>query len=342
VFAQGFDAQAGRLVGEPQSVLDNITGYSTALTSVTPFSASDVGSLVYRVGANAPVSRLTWFDRLGTRLGEVGEPGRHRQIVLSPDARTVALNTFDDDGRLVVFLLDLLRNVATRFTSDRAGDPVWAPDSRALAFTQRGAAAIAQRRLDEATAHTLWESTERGVLRYVESWSPDGTGLVFEEGSAIGILPLDPGAKPFTWIDTPFDKDEPHFSPDGRWIAYQAFDSGSYEVYVQAYPKPGAQIRVSTAGGGAPRWRADGRELFYLTPDGALMAVAVTPGPSIQFGTPRQLFQTPITNLELNIDQYDVSPDGQRFLVLVPEPTDDLGVNVVLNWTSGLDATGRR
>ena len=121
-------------------------------------------------------------------------------------------------------------------------------------------------------------------------------------------------------------------------MAYQSNEAGQTDVYVEAFPGPGQKIRISTSGGGAPRWRVDGRELFYLTPTGTLMAVAMKPGPRLEAGVPQPLFQTPIANVVLNIDQYDVTGDGQRFLVLTPTSNArQAPITVVVNWTAGLE-----
>lgn len=120
-------------------------------------------------------------------------------------------------------------------------------------------------------------------------------------------------------------------------MAYQSNEAGQTDVYVEAFPGPGQKIRISTSGGGAPRWRADGRELFYLTPTGTLMAVAMKPGSRLEAGVPQPLFQTPIRNVVLTIDQYDVTGDGQRFPVLTPTSNArQAPITVVVNWTAGL------
>jgi len=160
---------------------------------------------------------------------------------------------------------------------------------------------------------------------------------MYVSNTILGALPLTPDAKPLVWLDTPFAKDEPRFSPDGRWIAYQSNESGQADVFVQAFPGPGQKLRISTDGGGVPRWRADGRELFYVTPTGILMAVTMAGSARLEPGIPQRLFQTPIASPGLNIDQYDVSADGQRFVVLTPsQDSRQTPITVVVNWTANL------
>ena len=143
--------------------------------------------------------------------------------------------------------------------------------------------------------------------KYPEDWSSDGRSLVYispQGGRRFWVLPMVNDGKPSVLIDTPFVKDEPHFSPDGQWLAYYSDESGRAEVYVQPFPGPGERVRVSTDGGSQPRWKKDGSELFYLSLDGKLMAVGIRLGPSLQVDVPKTLFQTPITVATPNIDQY--------------------------------------
>jgi Tol biopolymer transport system component len=156
--------------------------------------------------------------------------------------------------------------------------------------------------------------------------------------TAIRILPLSGSRTPFTWYKDRFGMDEPHFSPDSRWLAYESTESGQFDVYLQPFPGPGPKTRVSSAGGGQPRWRSDGKELFYLTQDGTIIAVPIkATGSSIELGEAQPLFKTPITAVQLTIDQYAVASSGARFLLQVP--TGDGGqapITVMLNWPIGL------
>jgi len=177
---------------------------------------------------------------------------------------------------------------------------------------------------------------------YPEDWSTDGRFIVYVSpigGRGIWILPLSNDRKPFVFLEDPFMKDEPHFSPDGRWLAYYSNESGQAEVYVQPFPGPGERVRASTDGGSQPRWRKDGSELFYLALDGRLMAVAIKDGSAMELGVPKVLFQTPITAITRSIDQYAVTADGQRFVVLAPVGGDapQSPITVALNWTAGLE-----
>ena len=176
--------------------------------------------------------------------------------------------------------------------------------------------------------------------KFPETWSRDGQFIMFHSPTAgsptINILPLAEPRKPSVWLSDRFLKDESHFSPDDRWLVYQSTESGQFDVYVQPFPGPGGKVRVSSGGGGEPRWRGDGKEIFYLTQDGTVMAAPITTtATSIEPGMPKALFKTRIA-VQLTIDQYAVTSDGQRFLIEVP--TGDGGqspITVVLNWANG-------
>ena len=333
LMAQSFDADRAEVSGDAFRVADNV---GVSLQSArAAFSASDTSVIVYWSGVD-DVNAPAWFDRTGKPLGSVGEEGRYRQAALAPDGAKVALTRVDASGQQDIWLLDLARRISTRFTFEGSNDPVWSPDSRSVAFTRTSnpQRMIYRQSVDGGDALLAWEGTEG---RFTESWSPDGQLLVYGTVRTVGVIPLTGDTKERVWLDTPFSKDEPHFSPDGRWMAYQSNEAGQTDVYVEAFPGPGQKIRVSTSGGGAPRWRADGRELFYLTPTGMLMAVSMKPGLRLEAGVPQPLFQTPITNVVLNVDQYDVTGDGQRFLVLTPTSNArQTPITVVVNWTTGL------
>lgn len=176
--------------------------------------------------------------------------------------------------------------------------------------------------------------------KWPENWSADGRFLTYVSpigGRILGVLPLTGDQKPYSFIDTPFGKDEPQFSPDGRWIAYISDESGRDEIYVQSFPGPGQKIRVSTSGGGQPKWRRDGKELFYLGLDGVLVSVEIRSGPTLEASSPKPLFQTRI-NVAPTLDQYAVGLDGERFLVMAPsgDPSESPPIVVVLNWLATL------
>jgi Tol biopolymer transport system component len=239
-----------------------------------------------------------------------------------------------------IWMIDVARGVATRQTFDPGVDydPVWSPDGRELAFTSTrdGSPHLYRKALQgNAPAGPLGQGLSDV---YAECWSAPAKAIVYgmnsEESHVFGIVPCDGDAKPETILKKNSPIDEPQISPDGRWLAYISQESGQWEVYVEPFRAEGERVRVSTEGGGQPRWRGDGRELFYVSPDGRLMAVDVraTAG-HIEVGLPAALFSG--VNASPFTDHYAVTADGQRFLVPVPVG-EDAGprIHVVTNWTS--------
>jgi Tol biopolymer transport system component len=209
-----------------------------------------------------------WLDRKGGRLGTVGEPGLYRQIALSPDGRRVALEIPDDEG-WDLWVMEISRGVASRVTTDPANEenPVWSPDGQELAF-QKGATdgpdLFRKGLRTGASAAPLLESPGGD---HPEDWSRDGETLLYiTEENSLWALPLAGDGSPELVLKTGFRLAEPRLSPDGRWLAYISDESGRWEVYVEPFRRPGERVRVSVDGGGQPKWRGDGKELFYRRP----------------------------------------------------------------------------
>jgi Tol biopolymer transport system component len=304
-------------------------------------SASRNGVLVYR--NDAVGVRLTWFDRAGRPLGALGEPGDLSEVQISPDRRTVAVKARDvSDGSFNIWLYDALRGLPARFTSNTAnkGLPAWSPDGRTIVYysSQLGHNDLYRKPADSSRNEELLYADNRHKTPM--GFSPDGRFLAYDSldpanGFDLWILPDPlgpPGAsKPYPFLQTEFNETQAKFSPDGHWIAYESNEPGRYEVYVTRFPGPGGKKQISTAGGVAPRWRPDGRGLFYVAPDNRLMTAELdTKDGTVEVKKVDALFG-PVTN------NYDVSSDGQKFLVLV-QPEGETGgpLTVVQNWTAGL------
>jgi Tol biopolymer transport system component len=341
LLAQPFDAGRAQLTGQPVAVTQSVAVW-------TPFpqfnwgwfSASASGTLAYLEGQGTPRFELTWFDRKGTKLGTVGKPGPYGQIALSPDGRRVAVE-LTEGGASDIWTIDVARAVATRQTFDPAteGDPVWSPDGRELLFqSNRGGSFRLYRKALQDDAPASPVGGDLGNV-FPECWSAPAKAILYvtlgsAEGQAFGMLPSDGGAKPETILKKSFRIDEPHISPDGRWLTYASQESGQWEVYVEPFRREGERVRVSTEGGGQPRWRGDGKELFYVSPAGQLMAVDVrATGDRIDIGLPVALFSGVIA--DPTTDHYSATADGQRFLVPVPVGGNArMRIHVVTNWTS--------
>jgi len=339
LLARPFDPKRLVLTGEAFPVAEDVR-YDDLLTRAL-FSASESGTLAYH-GGGSELSRLVWLDRAGKELGSVGTPGRYSRPRLSPDGRRMAVEV-RDPGNADIWMHDLARGLATRFTFDKAEDrtPLWTPDGGSLFFSRRNGPAL-EFYLKPATAGGAEKMiTSIKVIGEVTDRSPDGRVIVLQTfgiGSNaawdLSVLSV-PDGKLVPFRSTAFSETGGTLSPDGRWIAYVSNESGRFEVYVQPFPGPGGRWQVSDGGGEGMRWRADGRELYYVAPGGRIMAVEIQAvGERFEVGPPRFLFQTKPPRLPGA--QYDPSPDGQRFLVNVSEEDRSLPVTVVLNWLAGV------
>jgi len=332
LMAQPFDATGLRLRGTPTRIAQSVTVNPD--TGSAAFAVSAAGALIYRTGEAGQPTQLQWFDRTGTPLERVGEPGRFRGLALSPDEKRVAMTRPSADrGRSDVWTIQLATGVPTRVTFDPASDddPVWSPDGLSLTFwsDRNGKYGIYRRILGSAADIVVHESS---TPTYLGDWSRDGKFLLYHNVQGILALPMVGPRQPLRLIESSYPKDEPHFSPDGHWIAYNSNESGSSEVYVASFPAADSQRQVSLGGGGVPWWRADGRELFYMSRDGKLMSVQVKLGPAAEFGVPTVLFQTPLSSPLLISAEYVVAANGQRFLLAVPARATTTSITVVLNW----------
>ena len=313
----------------------------------TQFDISS-STLVYRRGTFLGGNELVWINRRGARVGEIESGGDFRAVRISPDGRLVAFAKEDQRvGTPDVWIHDAARNQATRFTFDPGTDrdPVWSPDASRLAVrsNRRGRFNIYARGLNAAGGEELlYESIDN---TNIHDWSRDGRVLIYSRvdprgktGRDLWVLPLNGAREPYPLLETPLNQDYPRLSRSGRLLSYQTDDSGRNKVFVMAYPPTGDTWDISPDGGAQPIWRADGKELFYVAPDDTIMAVAVREeGRGIQFGKPQRLFQAPISVLPARQPSWtwDVSPDGQRFLLILAK-ADDAPITLVTNWQAAL------
>ena len=342
LLAQPFDAEHAALSGEPVAIAHSVATW-TGNAGLAWFAASPAGTLAYFSGAGVSGQvQLAWVDRKGGPVGTVGAPGNYGQIALSPDGRQVALEMSDAEGQYDLWAMDVARGVTSRVTATPGSerDPLWSPDGRSLAFIARREKGADLRRKGLRASQPETVLTDSPDEDIPESWSRDGRTLLFvrrtaAEAKSVWALPLDGGGEAELVLDSGFNVDEPHLSPDGRWLAYLSTESGRAEVYVEPFRRDGDRVRVSVDGGGQPKWRGDGRELFYTTPDSRLMAVQVrADGERLEVSLPAELFA--IRGLQgPDYDDYAPSPDGQRFLVKQPVAVDRKPqLQIVTNWTS--------
>ena len=347
LLAQSFNLKELRITGDPLPVAEEVQHIPQTYYSY--FSVSENGTLLYQNRSASGVSQLTWFDRTGKQVGLLGAAANQSNPMISPNGKRVVVDITDPQtGNVDIWIYESSGGFATRFTSHSAIDavPIWSPDGNWIAFQslRQGHADLYRKNSSGSQGEELLLQNER--TKYDTDWSPDGRLLLYraldpKSNMELWLLPIEGERKPIPFIKTSFGASHGQFSPDGRWIAYASNETGKWEVYVAPLPGPGGNWKVSTAGGTEPKWRQDGKELFYVDPDGKLMAVEVKESPTFEADLAKPLFQVrrreQISSTDLST--YDVSADGQRFLVNI-----DVGeaassvLSVELNWIADLKA----
>ncbi|MEJ2086461.1 MAG: protein kinase [Acidobacteriota bacterium] len=327
MYARPFDVDALEVSGTPAPVAQEVT--SDEGGGGAHYDISNNGTLVYHRGRSVfEEYSILWVDREGNSSPLWTEEGVFFDPSLSPDAKELAVTRIKDDNN-DIWVFDLEREVATRLTFDPDNDasPVWMPDGRHILFTssRNSTPGVYRKRSDG--------SGEVELLAESESFlSPSSVSAV-----DIFVLPLEEGSEVEIFLSTPFLEWHPAFSPDGKWIAYMSDESGRYEVYIRPYPATsGGRWQISDHGGGQPRWSADGRTLYYRS-DGGIMSATIEPtGDTLRIGRPKEVFDEPyrggipgLSSASI-LGDYDVSGDGQRF-VMFPEGTSQgRGAHVTL------------
>ena len=340
--AQPFDARRLTLTGDASPVADQIR-ISGSMQPYAYFSASENGALAYQMGMETASSQLLWFDRTGKQIGVLGDAAAYTDVELSPDGKRAAVSIPDEGKGRNIWIYDVARGLRTRFTFDPADQltSIWSPDGARILFNSRrnGSLDLYEKAASGAGSEDTLLSDK--VDKFPASWSPDGKFILYvssgpSRSNDLFVLPLTGDRKPVPFPPTSFSEPEARISPDGRWVAYSSNESGRNEIYVASFPGPGGKWQVSTAGGSYPRWRHDGSEIFYLAPNNGLMAAEVGgKGAGFEVGAVKPLFATRISTR--GSYEYDVSPDGQKFLVAAaPEQAGSSPITVVLNWTAGL------
>ena len=349
LWSQPFEARRFALAGEAVPIAERVGIFRLGAN----FSTSANGVLAYR-GVATALSRLTWYDRAGTVLGPAGDQGAYWDVALSPDDSRVATSL--DEGRAEgpsISVLEFARRVMGRLTF-RVGPgdvaPVWSPDGQRVAFVSRRAGGAGVFQKPSSTGgkeQVLLPPTSADKL--ANDWSRDGHFLLFSSvdpktRSDLWVLPLTgdatPAGPPAPFVQTAFNERQGQFSPDTHWVAYVSDESGRPEIWVQRFPvssSEGSRMRISVDGGDQPRWRRDGKELFYVSLDGKLMATDVSIGSAFKPGITKALFAAPIQITDETIDSFkwDVTAHGDRFLINTAATASE-PLTVVLNWTSAL------
>ena len=328
------------------------TSSRRSVPGLVAFSLSNTGALAYGIGEAADAGfLLTWVDRAGKAVGTVGPEGPYRGVSLSPDGRQVATHRHDSGGG-DIWLIDVARGTPSRFTLDASQEnatPAWSPDGKRIAFTsiRDGKTGIYLRASNGTGAEERLFETARTATEpplWTLGWTADQRALLFRMRNDLWWLPLSGERTPVALVQSPFVETHGQLSPDGRWIAYGSNESGQTEVVVRSIAPGGGKWVISSGGGGAPRWRADSRELFYVG-NGKMWAVTVAAtGPDLDPSAPRALFDQSGIDNNLGHDgyfSYDVAADGQRFLMSRRKFGGDgspvkATIVVVLNWLQGI------
>ena len=341
-----FDVRGLKFTGEAIPIVGNVRadGFLWA-----PFSVADSGALVYQSGTAEDQVQMTWFDRTGQKAGTVGQPGAYGDPVISRDGTRLAVVTASpDSGTDDVWIYDLKRGTGSRLTFAPAqnSNPLWSTDGTHIFFSsdRNGNSGIYEKSADGlGSAQAVFQSNQQEVN--LDALSPDGQYAMFMSPSPTNndwAVQLAGGAKPFPFFQNNFVAERSSFSPNGRYVAYASNETGIMEVYVQTFPQHMGKWQISSSGGNEPVWRGDGKELFYLSADNEVMAVNVN-GASGEFeaGQPKPLFKATLTNLGFWRNSYAATPDGQRFLMLVPASEGKpKPITVVVNWPGLLKSSG--
>lgn len=357
LMAQPLDPRQFTFAGEPFPVAEQVGSY----LALGYFAVSANGVLAYRSGVvGGEGQQLAWLDRTGKIRAIIGGAGGvYGSLALSPDGKRVAVDEVDQSGNRNVWMVDVIRNISTRFTFDQGTDmgPVWSRDSTRVAFSSdRGVSGIYniyEKDFGGTVSESLLmaSSTSQRPL----DWSPDGERLLFsqlssETGWDLWVLPAIGGQagerKPTPYLNTRFNESQGQFRPSPasaqQSIAYSSDESspGHYQIYVQSFPAGAGKFQISTSGGAQPRWWRDGKELFYIGADGRLMAVDVKTAPGFEVSAPRALFEARMCAgfIGSTYFRYDVSADGNRFLINQIAGSWDASaaapITVVVNWTA--------
>jgi hypothetical protein len=340
--AQPFDLKSLSLTGQPHQILREI--YYMPVLELALFDVSANGTMVAQTGSALGVSRLTWFDREGKVVGNLGPAGTYANPNISPDGRQVAYDQRSPDARAIgVWVQDVKSDTALRLTLHPSLNqvPVWGPDGKKIVFTsnRKMTNKIFQKNADGSGSEDQITDITAGRMINPWDWSRDGKYLLARnEGELWYYVPAE--NKSHLYIKGPWIVRNAQFSPDGKYVAYATNETGDWEIYVSPFPDAGSKWQVSPGGGEEPRWRADGKELFFVSPDGKLMSANVKLGASFEAATPVPLFQTRRRQKISSQDvfTYAVTDNGNKFLFnTLMDQREAPPLTIVQNWNAAVE-----
>lgn len=335
LMAQPFDPDRLAMAGDAMPVADPVR--EVPIFSQGLFSASEHGELAYVEGRPGADRQLVWLDRSGKRIGTVAGTDAFASPHLSPEGKRILF--YVDAPGYDIWTYDFDRDVKTRQTfgapSGRGSIyPVWSADGSRIAYQSwdEGQYEIRAKPADGSSDEEILVAKGEAYI-FPTDWSPDGKFLAYQKSKAGGwsiwMLPLG-GGEPYPFHDSQFSEREAVFSPDGKWLAYCSNESGEYKVYVAAFPGPGGRWQVSPGGGASPKWRRDARELYYLSSDNKIMSAEVrASGSSFEVGGVKALFEVRAYGFYA---RFDVTADGQRFIIPFDPGTSGTSITFVQNW----------
>jgi len=331
LLAQPFDIKKLQLAGEPFPIAENVA--RAIGMPISLFSVSQNGVLLYR-SAGFRKLQLAWYDRSGVRQASIGVPGTYVSISLTPDETRLALDQAEPFTQtLNIWTLDLSSGMLTRQTRHPASEwqPVWSPDGREFVFSSdrdnHPKRDLYRKVVGETGEQLLFESHSNKVPL---QWLRDGSILFLDDDEAFYLLPLSGERKPMLLFKPGYELGGARVSSDGHWVAFESQASGRWEIYIAAFPAFTEQQQISNGGGCGPKWRKDGKELFYIGPERKMMSLNARAGVALKTGVPKVLFQI------REPYPYSVTGDGKRFIFLEPADEPRTPFMVVLNWAAGL------
>jgi eukaryotic-like serine/threonine-protein kinase len=340
--AQAFDLKSYSLTGQPHQILHGI--YYMPVLDLALFGASTNGTLIAQTGSALGVSRLTWFDREGKVTGNLGPAGTYANPNLSPDGKRVAYDTRSPDGRAIgVWVHDLKLDTAVRLTLHPSLNqvPVWGADGKKIVFTSNRKLTnkIFQKNADGSGPEDEITDLRAGRMVNPWDWSRDGKYLMARNEGELWVYSAAED-KSRVYVKGPWIAQNAQFSPDGKYVAYATNETGDWEVYVSSFPDANSKWQVSRGGGEEPRWREDGKELFFVSPDGKLMASQVKLGASFEETAPVPLFQTRRRQKISSQDvfTYAVAQNGTKFLFnSLMDQNEVPPLTIIRNWNANLE-----
>ena len=341
LMARPFDPVKLDFTGDAVSVAEGVQ-YDT-LFSEAVFSVSSNGVLIYQTGKASSARTMMLFDATGKQVGSLGDPAPYYGPQFSPDGKRLAYHLIDPrTGKADIWIQDIASGGRTRLTVDavRSMWPVWSRDGAQVAYvsTRSGKPVVYVKAANGmAVEQKVWEPA---IAAIATDWTIDSKALIVQERASkmkwrLAVFPLGGGGPSQLLVEVQgANVRGARLSPNGRWIAYQSDESGKDEIYISPFPKPVGRLQISVAGGIEPRWRRDGKELFYFSPDGKLTAAALNEKNGLlEAASVRDLYQTKA--VPGTTDSYDVTPDGNRFLVnVIATEETPTPLNLVENWTA--------